>query len=91
MMLDLSSNAFLRKETLLNLNLISKARQDQVKLIGRVAIDLADLANRNDYARARPFKLSYCSVDAELTFSATMTSKRETTLTPQDLDKSSFK
>ena len=72
MVLDRATGKFLKKETLLNLNLISKARQDQVKLIGRVAIDLADIANRQEYQQSRPHKLSYCSVDAELTFSAVL-------------------
>jgi hypothetical protein len=82
MVMDRASGRFLKKDTLLNLNLVSKARQDQVKLIGRVAIDLADIANRQDYQRARPHKLSYCSVDAELTFSACLEAKRETSMSP---------
>jgi hypothetical protein len=91
MIFDSASGRFLRKETLLNLNLISKSRQDQVKLIGRVAIDLADIANQKDYQYAKAYKLSYCSVDAELTFSAALENKRLTNMNPQDLDKSSFK
>jgi len=39
----------------------------------------------------RSYRLSYCSVDAELTFSAVMKSQKMTALSPQDLDKSSFK
>lgn len=49
MIFDNSTKQFLKKETLLNLNLISKSRQDQVKLVGRVTLDLAELANRNTY------------------------------------------
>ena len=32
------------------INLVSKSRPDQVKLVGRVKIDLADVANKNMYA-----------------------------------------
>lgn len=41
MVYDNPTKQFIKKDTVLNLNLISKARQDQVKLIGRVNIDLA--------------------------------------------------
>jgi len=41
MIFDNSTNRYFKKETMLNLNLISKSRQDQIKLIGRVTIDLA--------------------------------------------------
>lgn len=44
---DNSSKKFVKKETLLNLNLVSKSRQNQVKLVGRVTIDLAEIANDN--------------------------------------------
>lgn len=31
------------------INLISKSRPDQIKLVGRVAIDLADVLNSNSF------------------------------------------
>jgi hypothetical protein len=46
MIYDNSTSKFFKKDTMLNLNLISKSRQDQVKLIGRVTIDLAEIANK---------------------------------------------
>lgn len=91
MIFDNNAGKFFKKETVLNLNLISKSRQDQVKLIGRVTIDLAELANRQQSQQQRTHKLAYCSVDAELTFSANMKSKQLTNLGQQDLDRSSFK
>lgn len=76
---------------MINLNLISKARQDQSKLVGRVAVDLSTIANSGQYNEAKSYKLAYCSVDGEIMFSAVMRSKRKTNMNPQDLDKSSFK
>lgn len=34
---------------MLNLNLVSKTRQDQIKLVGRVTLDLAEIANKGAY------------------------------------------
>ena len=64
MVYDNPTKQFIKKDTVLNLNLISKSRQDQVKLIGRVNIDLAEIANKQEYLCSKAYKLSYCSVDA---------------------------
>ena len=40
---------WLKKEALLHLNLISSSRPDQVKLVGRVLLDLAEIIERNPY------------------------------------------
>lgn len=57
---------FLKKETQLQLNLISKSRPDQPKLVGRVTIDLANLINNNLYPTITEFPLQFCSVNASL-------------------------
>jgi acid phosphatase class B len=36
---------YLKKESLIHLNLISSSRPDEVKLVGRVVIDLSNIAN----------------------------------------------
>ena len=59
---------YLKKQSLIHLNLISNSRPDQIKLVGRVIIDLAQVANKNNFADVTTLKLMYCSVDAELTF-----------------------
>lgn len=64
MVYDNPTKQFIKKDTVLNLNLISKSRQDQVKLIGRVNIDLAEVANKQEYQCPKAYKLAYCSVDA---------------------------
>lgn len=38
------------KETFLVLNLVSKSRPDQIKLVGRISIDLADIVNKNRFS-----------------------------------------
>ena len=60
---------------MLNLNLISKSRPDQVKLVGRVTIDLADASNYNTYANEKNFKLMYCAIDASISFKVALTNK----------------
>lgn len=82
MFFDKGTKQFLKKETLLNLNLISKSRQDQVKLVGRVTLDLAELANRGTYEQLQTHRLSYCSVDGEISFSAVMKYSKLTDLKP---------
>lgn len=85
------SGRYFKKETQLNLNLVSRSRQDQVKLVGRVTLDLAELANANLHALPRTHRLAYCSVDADITFSALLKAQRPTSLAPHELDRSSFK
>ena len=63
---------YLKKESLLNLNLISNSRPDQIKLVGRVILDLSNVANHNSLAELSTFKLMYCSVDADLSFRVKM-------------------
>lgn len=46
---DKANKKYLKKESLLMINLISKSRPDQIKLVGRVAIDLADVLNMNSF------------------------------------------
>lgn len=46
---DRTKRIFLKKETQVQLNLISKSRPDQSKLVGRVTIDLATLLNEGLY------------------------------------------
>lgn len=38
---------YLKKETLIHLNLISNSRPDQIKLVGRVVLDLSTIANNS--------------------------------------------
>ncbi len=61
---------YLKKESLIHLNLISNSRPDQIKLVGRVVIDLAEIANKSVYASITTSKLMYCSVEAEVSFKA---------------------
>jgi hypothetical protein len=46
---DKASKQFLKRETQLQLNLISKSKTDQPKLVGRTTIDLANLLNVHQY------------------------------------------
>jgi hypothetical protein len=46
---DRSKKIFLKKETQVQLNLISKSRPDQSKLVGRVTIDLSNILNEGSY------------------------------------------
>jgi hypothetical protein len=41
---------FIKKDSVLSLNLISKRRPDQQKLVGRITIDLAKLVTGEKYA-----------------------------------------
>jgi uncharacterized membrane protein YobD (UPF0266 family) len=72
MLYDNSTKQFYKKETLLTINLVSKSRPDQVKLVGRVNIDLSQIANNSVslYSEFAPYKLTYCSVNADITFKA---------------------
>ena len=63
---DRVNHRFLKKETQVQLNLISKSRPDQSKLVGRVTIDLASLLNDHLYADPTEFQLQFCSVNASL-------------------------
>lgn len=47
---DKSRKCFLKKETQVQLNLTSKNKSDQPKLVGRVAVDLASILNEGVYS-----------------------------------------
>ncbi len=62
---------FVKKETLLLINLVSNSRPDQVKLVGRLVIDLADIIN-DIYLKKQSYSLQFCSVNASVYLSGTM-------------------
>lgn len=68
MLYDKISGQYLKKESLLMINLISKSRPDQVKLVGRVAVDLADVLNSKTFENITTLQLEYCSVEASMKF-----------------------
>jgi hypothetical protein len=77
MVYDNDGRRFYKKETLLTVNLVSRSRPDQVKLVGRVSVNLADIAANkiSMYSRLATYKLTYCSVNADITFMAEMVQK----------------
>jgi hypothetical protein len=90
MLFDHSNLEFLRRETIVELFLVSKSRPDQNKLVGRVNIDLGKVANVGMYEEPTEFKLNFCSIEGSLVMQFRPLEQRLTTLTVQDLDKSSF-
>jgi hypothetical protein len=50
------------------LNLVSKSRPDQIKLVGRVSIDLAEVLNFKKFHTMTSLILEYCSVEATIDF-----------------------
>lgn len=71
---------YLKKESLIHLNLISHSRPDQVKLVGRVVVDLAEIANSRNFESVATCKLMYCSVDADISFRAKLTRSLDSNL-----------
>jgi hypothetical protein len=84
-------NKYLKKESLIHLNLISNSRPDQIKLVGRVLIDLSNVANNNALAEIANFKLMYCSVEADISFKVRLARSLDSNLQLNELDKSSFR
>ncbi len=66
---DKNRKSFLKKETQVQLNLTSKNRPDQSKLVGRVTIDLATILNDDIYSQPTELALQFCSVNAFLVIS----------------------
>jgi hypothetical protein len=73
MLFHRAQRQYLKKESLIHLNLISNSRPDQIKLVGRVVVDLSEIANTHRYSTVSTTKLMYCSVDAEISFSMKLT------------------
>lgn len=61
---DRKERGYLKKDSLLKVNLVSASRPDQVKLVGQVNIDLGQVANSASKEIQCCQRLSYCSVDA---------------------------
>lgn len=81
---------FQKKEVLLLLNLISNRRPEQMKLVGRIPIDLGQIANTEHYSTLRGYKLEYCSVDAHVIFKGKFMGKKLSTTPPERFDRDSF-
>ena len=62
MVYNTKKKEYYSKETFLVLNLVSKSRPDQVKLVGRISVDLAEILNRRRFEELSQLKLNYCSV-----------------------------
>lgn len=50
LLVNKDDGSFIKKDSVLSLNLISKRRPDQQKLVGRITIDLAKLVTGEKYA-----------------------------------------
>lgn len=59
--------------------------------MGRINIDLAEIANRQAYEEVGTYPLSYCSVDGRVTLSARLKSRMASNMGPEDIDRSSYK
>lgn len=90
MLYDHAKLEFLRRETIVELYLVSKSRPDQNKLVGRVSIDLGKVVNVGMYEEPTEFRLNFCSVEGSLIMQFRPLQQQLTSLTIQDLDKSSF-
>ena len=67
---------FERKDSILALNLVSKRRVDQHKLVGRITVDISKILTGEKYTAMRDYKLEYCSVNASLRWKAKMISRK---------------
>ncbi len=76
MVYNAKKREYYSKETFLVLNLVSKSRPDQVKLVGRISVDLADILNRKRYSELTHIKLNYCSVEGSILFNVNLLNKR---------------
>lgn len=83
---DRNKRIFLKKETQVQLNLISKSRPDQSKLVGRVTIDLATLLNEGLYTEPTEFPLQFCSVNGSLVMSFRVLEKTECDVSLSELE-----
>ena len=72
------------------LNLVSKSRPDQVKLVGRISVDLAEVLNKKRFSEVTQMQLNYCSVEGSIVFSVCLLNKRDSNLSVKDLDRSAF-
>jgi hypothetical protein len=82
---DRATRRFLKKETQVQLNLISKSRPDQSKLVGRVTVDLAAILNDGLYAQPTDFPLQFCSVNASLVMAFRVLEQVESELSVSEL------
>lgn len=73
---------FVKKDVLVLLNLISTRKPDQQKLVGRVVIDLSQSIHSAIYSQPQQYKLEYCSVNANITFSIKFMGKKLSSTMP---------
>ena len=75
---DTSTQQFERKDIHVQLNLVSKSRPDEAKLVGRCTLDLASIINQRLYGQPTEFGLQFCSVNGALVLSFTILDKTKT-------------
>jgi hypothetical protein len=68
MIYDLKHQNYRRKEAIILVNLLSNSRPNDPKLVGRVEVDLANIANGSIIQELKTHPLKYCSVEGSLTF-----------------------
>ena len=90
MLYDHNKLEFLKRETQIELFLVSKSRPDQNKLVGRVTIDLAKVINVGMYADPTEFRLNFCSIEGSLIMQFATQEQKLTSMSIQNLDRSSF-
>lgn len=90
MLYDEDQNWYSKKDSLILLNLISKSKPDQVKLVGRIHLDLAEVINLNTYAEQKSYPLQFCSVDSNIAFTAKLIQGKASDKDIALIDKSEF-
>ena len=88
MICDSRSQNYLKKESIIMVNLVSNSRPNDPKLVGRVVVDLSVVANSAHYQQFAVYPLEYCSVEATITFKVLLKNWQLTTLTLRDLERS---
>lgn len=91
MLWDKREKTYLKKDSIVKVNLVSASRPDQIKLVGQLNFDLAEASNSVNKQIEGSRKLAYCSVDAELMFEIKVIEIRRSDKQLGDLDKSTFK
>lgn len=88
MVYDRKLRSFQKKDSHLQLSLVSKSRPEDPKLVGRCTIDMAEVINKKLFANPTEHHLQFTSVTAKMVISMKLLQKIETDISLSEFDRS---
>lgn len=86
MLYDGAKNCWIRKDSVINVYLVTRSKPDFNQLAGRINIDLSAVCENNPYSKPLSESLTYSSASADLRFALNLKYSFQSKKTLADID-----